>query len=89
MYQPTHLGLADHEFIPAENMSFLTFFEGDERRGRPFEMWTGLLGVGAEDRAATPPVQPANHASARPSVAPPLTAPHFGNGAFARTANVG
>lgn len=91
VYQPTHLGLADHEFIPVENMSFLAFFEGDERRGRPFEMWTGLLGVGVEDRVALPPVQPAIHPAARPAavVAPPLTAPHFGNGSFARAAGVG
>jgi len=88
VYQPTHLGPADHEFIPAENMTFLAFFEGDERRGRPFEMWTGLLGVGAEDRVAWPPVRPA----ARPATAPPLTAPlaapHFGNAAFARAVPV-
>jgi hypothetical protein len=91
VYQPTHLGPADHEFIPAENMTFLTFFEGDERRGRPFEMWTGLLGVCAEDRAALPPVQLAAHPAARPAAvaAPTITAPHFGSPAFVRAANVG
>ncbi len=88
VYQPTHLGPADHEFIPAENMTFLAFFEGDERRGRPFEMWTGLLGVGAEDRVALPPVRPAARPATAPPITAPLAAPHFGNAAFARAAPV-
>lgn len=90
VYQPTHLGPADHEFIPAENMTFLAFFEGDERRGRPFEMWTGLLGVGAEEPFAQSQVQPVVRPLARiAAVAPPVTAPHFSGGTFARAASVG
>jgi len=89
VYQPTHLGPSDHEFIPAENMTFLTFFEADERRGRPFEMWTGLLGVGADEPCAQSQVQPRVRPTARPAAAPPSTAPQFRSGAFARAANVG
>ena len=89
VYQPTHLGLCDHEFIPAENMTFLAFFEADERRGRPFEMWTGLLGVGADEPFAQSQVQPRVRPTARPAAAPPSTAPQFRSGAFARAANVG
>ncbi len=31
-------------FIPHHTMTFLTFFRGDERKGRPYEIWTGSLG---------------------------------------------
>lgn len=35
----------EHEFIPADSMTYLAFFQGDERRGRPYETWTGTLGL--------------------------------------------
>ena len=28
-------------------MTFLAFFTGDERRGRPYETWSGTLGLAA------------------------------------------
>ncbi|GAB4521633.1 MAG: hypothetical protein Fur0018_02270 [Anaerolineales bacterium] len=31
-------------FISRHTMTFLTFFQGDERKGRPFETWSGSLG---------------------------------------------
>jgi UDP-2,3-diacylglucosamine pyrophosphatase LpxH len=74
VYQPTQWAPAEHEFIPAENMTYLAFFEGDERGGRPYEMWTGTLGVAAED-----PV-PRDAAGARfvaQSARPPMPAAHF------------
>jgi len=51
-------------------------------------MWTGLLGVGAEDRVALPPVRPAARPATAPPITAPLAAPHFGNAAFARAAPV-
>ncbi len=32
------------KFIPHHTMTFLAFFRGDERKGRPYETWTGGLG---------------------------------------------
>lgn len=31
-------------FIPRHTMTFLAFYQGDERKGRPFEVWNGNLG---------------------------------------------
>jgi UDP-2,3-diacylglucosamine pyrophosphatase LpxH len=69
-----------HEFIASDAMSYLAFFQGDERGGRPYETWSGMLGH--------PPLemivhridpgranQVAGHATA-PSAAA-LGAPHF------------
>ena len=28
-----------------DTMAHVTFFKGDERRGRPYETWTGTLGT--------------------------------------------
>jgi hypothetical protein len=36
---------SEHEFVPADMMTYLVFFQGDERGGRPYETWTGTLGV--------------------------------------------
>ena len=33
-----------HEFIATDVFSYLAFFQGDERKGRSFETWTGTLG---------------------------------------------
>ena len=41
----TVLAPNEHEFIPADVMSYLSFFQGDERGGRPYETWSGTLGV--------------------------------------------
>jgi len=78
IYQPTRMAPSDHEFIPAENMTLVSFFEGDERSGRPFEMWTGMLGVGAE--ATAPPrrtVQGAVRAVHPAAGSVPMAPPHF------------
>lgn len=42
------MALADpdqQEFMGHNVMSYVAFFKGDERYGRPFEVWTGTLGV--------------------------------------------
>ncbi len=33
-----------HEFIASDAMTYLAFFQGDERGGRPYETWSGTLG---------------------------------------------
>jgi hypothetical protein len=53
VHRPTQLAPGEHEFIPSEAMTYLAFFQGDERDGRPYESWTGML--------ATQPPQRARH----------------------------
>ncbi len=45
VHRPAQGALSSGEFLPAETMQVLSLFEGDQRSGRPFENWTGLLGV--------------------------------------------
>jgi len=33
------------EFVKYQLMTYLAFFKGDERAGRPFEVWSGVLGA--------------------------------------------
>ncbi len=51
---------------------FLTFFQGDERGGRPYETWTGSLGTIAE---SFPPQAIATEPQR--NVQPAVRAPHF------------
>jgi UDP-2,3-diacylglucosamine pyrophosphatase LpxH len=46
-WHPVHvLTKADKDqFVFFQVMTFMAFFQGDERRGRPFESWSGTLGV--------------------------------------------
>ena len=37
----------EHEFVPADMMTYLVFFQGDERGGRPYETLDGNAGRGA------------------------------------------
>lgn len=45
LHRQTVLAPQEHEFLPCDTMSYLAFFQGDERRGRPYETWTGTLGI--------------------------------------------
>ena len=45
VYRQTQLAPAEQEFIAADNMTYLAFFQGDERGGRPYETWSGTLGL--------------------------------------------
>ena len=44
VHRQTRLGPGEHEFIACDVMTYQAFFSGDERRGRPYETWTGTLG---------------------------------------------
>ena len=44
IYRPASFAPAGHEFIATDVFSYLAFFQGDERKGRTFETWTGTLG---------------------------------------------
>ena len=92
VHRPTQYAPAEHEFIPAENMTYLSFFQGDERSGRPYETWTGTLGVNPvqprEYRIDPPHVTTENNPSQTTAASTPLSsatsrprstvpAPHF------------
>ncbi|MEX0792480.1 MAG: hypothetical protein WD045_05055 [Pirellulaceae bacterium] len=44
-YHPTGKEDSPREFLPAEAMSYLTFYADDERHGAPYEVWSGILGT--------------------------------------------
>jgi UDP-2,3-diacylglucosamine pyrophosphatase LpxH len=44
IYRPASFAPAGHDFVATDVFSYLAFFQGDERKGRTFETWTGTLG---------------------------------------------
>ncbi|MCG8448072.1 MAG: metallophosphoesterase [Pirellulales bacterium] len=84
VHQQTQFAPREHEFIAADTLTYLAFFKEDERSGRPYETWTGTLGVhpfttnthrfDAPSQAGTTPDGPSQPLST-PNV--PLRAPHF------------
>ncbi len=74
VYHPTLLAPGEHEFIAHEAISLLAFFPGDERGGRPYETWTGTLGVNPNDALLAHRVDAAATAAANSA---PIRAPHF------------
>ncbi len=34
-----------HDFIASDEMTWLVFYQGDERKGRPYETWSASLGA--------------------------------------------
>lgn len=84
VYTQTQLDPRENEFIAADTMSYLAFFQDDERSGRPYETWAGSLGLhpaastnyrfDTPAAAAAPPVGD-GEPIATPRV--PLKGPHF------------
>jgi hypothetical protein len=80
VYRQTQWAPGEQEFISSEMMTYLAFYQGDERNGRPFETWTGTLAAALmEQPSHRVDVGRANHAAEQPISAPriPLRAPHF------------
>lgn len=80
VYRQTQWAPGEREFIPAETMSYVAFYQGDERSGRSFETWTGTLAAITGDS----PVHRVDggrpiHATEQSIPAPkvPVRAPHF------------
>jgi hypothetical protein len=81
VHLPTELAPDGQEFMPSEMMSYLTFFQADERQGRSYETWSGMLG------AMSSPVRRVRLDHAQNVVSmkkpkqkpktPPLKQPHF------------
>ncbi len=84
VHTQTQFAPREHEFIAADTMTYLAFFKDDERNGRPYETWTGTLGL--HPFAATRyrvdhahSVQHQSHVPSQPLSTPnvPVRAPHF------------
>lgn len=52
VHEQTRFAPREHEFIAADTLSYLAFFKDDERGGKPYETWTGTLGVSPLARRA-------------------------------------
>ncbi len=44
VHRRTRSAPGGHEFIASDVMTYLVFYQGDERGGRPYETWSGTLG---------------------------------------------
>ena len=81
--QQTTFAPGEHEFLAQDVMTYLAFYQADERKGRPYETWTGSLGVVAADapqfrldlRHAAAPRAPSYHGAARIERASDMTPP--------------
>lgn len=49
VHRQTEMAPAEHEFIASDVMTYLVFYQGDERRGRPYETWSGTLGYNPQE----------------------------------------
>jgi|GEM_PF-125688 len=88
VHTQTQFAPREHEFIAADTMTYLAFFKDDERNGRPYETWTGTLGLPPQttQRYRVDQVQstenqsshqPSPHVQALPTPSVPVRAPHF------------
>lgn len=84
VHTQTQFAPREHEFIAADTMTYLAFFKDDERNGRPYETWTGTLGLHPYakphyrvDQANS--MQHQAHVPSQPLPTPsiPVRAPHF------------
>ncbi len=67
-YAPTQMLAGHHELSASDAFTLLAFYQGDERSGRAYETWTGMLAPQAIDIAAEETV---------PTIAAPIAAPKF------------
>jgi hypothetical protein len=80
VYRQTQWSPGEQEFIPCETMTYLAFYQADERSGRPFETWSGTLAADLTEQSShRVDVGRMTHAAEQPISAPkvPLRAPHF------------
>ena len=50
VFRQTRFGPGENEFIGLDSTGLVAFFQGDERRGRPYETWTTSLGYCPAER---------------------------------------
>lgn len=85
VHRQTALAPNEHEFLAADVMTYLTFFQGDERRGRPYETWSGTLGISPAENQTRRLDAAESHAPVGRVVSPSALhgrAPHFNTAAF-------
>jgi UDP-2,3-diacylglucosamine pyrophosphatase LpxH len=78
VYKQTQWAPGEREFIAADNLSVLGFYQGDERSGRSFETWNGTLGASAAEFSVHR-VDAGQNASPQSVSTPnvPVNSPHF------------
>jgi hypothetical protein len=90
LHTQTRLAPSEHEFIASDVMTYLVFFQGDERSGRPYETWSGTLGYSPSEQTVHRVDSGRGPHGPSPSVATtrqPGHAPHF-NPASAKSGSV-
>ncbi len=80
VHRQTLLAPGEHEFVACDTMSYLVFYQGDERKGRPYETWSGTLGYNPAE-ATVHRIDPGRtHHAQGQSISTPIlhqSAPHF------------
>lgn len=82
VHRQTRLAPAEHEFLASDVMTYLAFFQGDERKGRPYETWTGTLGVSPAENVERRLDAAESGAAAVSTSALHGRAPHFSSAPF-------
>ncbi|MBX7164884.1 MAG: hypothetical protein K1X74_00925 [Pirellulales bacterium] len=80
VYRQAQFAPNEHEFVASDVMTYIAFFQADERGGRPFESWSGNLGLAPSDEPLLRlDPAPIRHAPGQPLSASALhgRAPHF------------
>jgi UDP-2,3-diacylglucosamine pyrophosphatase LpxH len=80
VHSQTQFAPREHEFIPVDTLTYLAFFKDDERNGRPYETWSGTLGVSPHlPSTYRLDSQGTSHDQGLPISTPsvPIRAPHF------------
>ncbi len=83
LHRQTVLAPQEHEFIASDVMTYLAFFQGDERKGRPYETWSGTLAFHPSESAVYRLDRgKSSHATGQPVPSSGLSghAPHFALG---------
>ncbi len=77
VHEPAQMSPGEHEFIATDAMTYLAFYQGDEREGRPYETWTGALSINPSD-VMTHRIDPAAvRATPEKPIPTPGLHPHF------------
>jgi len=77
-YTPTQMLAGHHELSASDCFTLQAFYQGDERSGRAYETWTGMLAPQAIDAPAAMPMP-----SVPAPMSSPMRAPQFAGGSRA------
>ncbi len=71
VHRQTRFAPREHEFIASDVMTYLAFFQGDERGGRSYETWTGNLA----SQPSEAPIRRVDAGAAEHAVSQPVSSP--------------